>query len=383
MKAVIFLIITLASITSCNDESDLLIQNVKLFDGDKIIEHANVYVKGAIIQEISTESPKKSAKREIEGTGKTLIPGLINAHVHLNQVNQLKETAKYGILTVLDLFNTANSAAILREFRDSLGYSYYYSSGPVATVKGGHGTQFGMKIPTIKSPAEVEDFIARRIAEKSDFLKIIIEKGTKNYSVPTLSDSTVKKLLSEAIKKRLKTVVHISSKDDAIKVFENGADGIAHIWSKEATPIKNHELKKLSSKPFFVIPTLLVIKEASDRYPELVKMNFDSIKQEVKKLYNSGISLLSGTDCPNLGINCSDDLFNEMLLLAECGLKPVDVLKSATSNPASCFNLKDVGFIKKGSIANFVLIDGDPLSSISDIKEIEKVWKLGKEIIQD
>ena len=82
----------------------------------------------------------------------------------------------------------------------------------------------------------------------SDFIKIIIESGYPFYPVPTLSDSQVKNTISSAIELNMLTVVHVSDLDDGMKAFRYGANGLAHLWTKNENYINAEQLKELNKK---------------------------------------------------------------------------------------------------------------------------------------
>jgi len=177
---------------------------VKLFDGDEIFENVTVLTENGIIKSIIlNENAKYYGANVIDGTGKTLIPGLINAHVHAFEKEHLQEAARNGVLTLLDLFNkSAMGADSLRSLRDSAGYAYYYSSGPTVTVPGGHGTQFG-KVPGILVADNTAQFVADRIAEGCDYIKLIIEKGSASSPIPTLTNEMLSLAINTARKELL------------------------------------------------------------------------------------------------------------------------------------------------------------------------------------
>ena len=376
----LFLPILVVALCACSPEADLAIRNVRLFDGDTTREGVTMYLKDQKIDQITTGPPFRKARQEINARGKTIIPGLINAHVHLAGRELLSETLSSGVLTVLDLFGTAEKAQRLRRVGQTPRYSYYYASGPGATVSGGHGTQYGVPVPTVDHPQQAAQFVEDRVAEQADYIKIIVEAGTPVLPLPTLSDSTVKLLVAEAQKRGKKAVVHVSTKADALRAGAVGASGIAHMWSRGDLAMTPQELRVFSMRPFFVIATLLVLSKASIHYPTLVTLPLSTIKSEIRRLHDAGVKVLAGTDCPNLGINCSDDLLEEMLLLEQCGLPPVEVIKAATSYPATCFGLPQGGFVREGRSADFLLIDGNPTKDLADIRRIERIWKAGAEV---
>jgi imidazolonepropionase-like amidohydrolase len=358
-------------------EYDLIIQNAKLFDGETIYDCATIFVKGGLIKKIITDSETSyKAKNVIEGRGYTIVPGLLNAHVHARKKEHTHEAVNAGVLTLLDLFNceinTIDSLKILGN--SSKAYAYYFSAGNTVTVPEGHCTQYG-PVPTISKADDVPEFIADRIAEGSDYIKLVIDRGAARNPRPTLDDEMLDIAIQTTRNHGLVSVVHISSRQDAIKASKFGVNVIAHIWRKETTEIANNELDVLLTNKVFIIPTLVVRNIASKKNEDI---NMDLIMKDVLTIHEAGVPLLAGTDSPGYKLNYGTSLFDELELLTQAGLTELEALKSATSNTSKAFNLGERGYIRQGYSADFILIQGDPTQDISDIRNISKVWKKGQ-----
>ncbi len=379
MNRSIFLIFIIVFISACNSKDDIIIQNVKLFDGDRVIDNATIIINDNVVEKIITnEESSNKGETVVDGNGFTIIPGLINAHVHAFERQHSEEAVKAGVLTLLDLFNNKPVGAdSLRNLGTSFSnYAYYFSAGPTVTVPGGHGSQFG-PVPLISNTAEVAGFIEDRIAEGSDYIKLIIERGSTSYPMPTLTDEMIRLAMDKVHEKGIISVAHISRRADAIKAAELGVDGLAHIWRRDLSGITEKELMILKDNNVFIIPTLLVRQQASEKSSHI---NMQLITNDLLRVHKAGIPVLAGTDPPNLGINYGTDLFRELELLVELGFSDLEALKSATSTTSKAFNLGNKGFIKEGFSADFVLIKGDPTTNIGDIYNIEGIWKQGKRI---
>ena len=105
-----------------------------------------------------------------------------------------------------------------------------------------------------------------------------------------------------------------------------------------------------------------------------------AMKAEVGQVHRAGVPILAGTDPPGYGVNYGSDLYEEMAHLAESGLSPIEALKAATSNPSRAFGLGSRGFISEGESADLLLIDGDPTSDVSAIRNVAGIWKHGEKI---
>ena len=237
-----FPLLLIALIVFCCAKNDrvndnFIIQNVRVFDGESIVESRSVRVINGIITAIGPNLQPETSEVVIDGTAKTLIPGLINAHVHAGSERDLEEAAQAGVLVLFDLLNTDPvNANRLRKLGEELDKAYYYSSGPVVTVPGSHGTQFG-PVPTVSSPSEVEELVRARQKEGSDHIKIIFERGGPNNPMPSIDSTYVRAAAEVASTMGLTTVVHASRQEDAFASIRAGANGLAHMWRRKASPI--------------------------------------------------------------------------------------------------------------------------------------------------
>ncbi|MDY7395513.1 amidohydrolase family protein [Aureibaculum sp. 2210JD6-5] len=359
-----------------NAQDSFIIKDVRVFDGEKTIEKTSVLVEDGLIAEINSEI--KGNHTTIDGSGKTLIPAMTNAHVHAWASASLQEAAKAGVLNLFDMHGVEPYQKTMVALKDSTNYANYYIAGYAATAPDGHGTQYGFPVPTLSSPKEAERFVSDRINGGADYIKIIVEPWKT-----TLDIETVKAIIDETHKNKKIAVVHVSKAQDAYNVLSNNADGLVHIWDDKV--MSKEKLEELTEeKDFFVIPTVLTTlkfhKMLKEQSPDVKRISEDELKAEVKRLYDMGVPILAGTDPPNLQINYGTDLYKELKLLVEAGIPNIDVLKGATSSPIKRFNLGNKGMIKKDYVADMILIDGNPLENIDDISKIKTVWKAGKKV---
>ena len=385
MKKTITLFLAINLILSCTKKKDvskydLIIQNVKLFDGENFYENATILIDSNEVKEIIIKAPTRfESNNIIDGQGHTLVPGFINAHVHAFKKEQTYEAVQSGVLTLLDLFSSqpTNSDSLRLLGKTSKNHAYYYSAGPTVTVDGGHGSQFG-PVPLVSTAKDIPKFIADRIDEGSDYIKLIIERGDASYKIPTLSDDMIKEAIDATKKHNVVSIAHITWRSDAIKAANFGIDGLAHMWSRDSLEITEPELKLLKESGIFIIPTIWTWQRADET--NWRKVNVNLLKKDLLKLHQEGITLLAGTDPPNFKINYGSDLFKELELFVEIGISELEALKAATSKVAKAFNLKNKGYIKEGHPADLVLIKGNPMDNIKDIYNIKSVWKNGNEV---
>ncbi|MEN8885763.1 MAG: amidohydrolase family protein [Winogradskyella sp.] len=375
MKYIVFAIVLCIGFVT-NAQNSFVIKNIKVFDGESIIESTSVRVVEGKITAVSKALKTSKKDTVIDGKGKTLMPALSNAHVHAWSPLSLKEAANAGVLNVMDMHGMELYQGMMRQLKDSTDYARYYVAGYAATAPGGHGTQFGFEVPTLSKPEDAKQFIADRVKADVDHIKIIVEPWKT-----TLDKATVAALIKEAHKAEKIAVVHVSKLEDAIIVITNNADGLVHIWWDKV--LDTVQLNALAlSKTFFVIPTLLTTLKAfesmgagADQF-----LTKPQLLAEVKKMYDASIPILAGTDPPNLGINYGTDLYKELDLLLESGMPILEVLKAGTSNVSNAFSIENTGYIKPGFNADFILLEGDVTKDLKVLSGTKVIWKMGKQV---
>jgi len=384
-----------------------LIKDVRVFDGQKVYAKRSVLLEGGRIVNADFKGKAPNGAQVVDGDGRTLMPGLIDSHTHSYQ--HLELPLVFGVTSELDMFT---AVPLVQEMNGRMARGEnkerpdIISAGILATVPGGHGTEYGMPIPTLTKPEEAQPWVDARIAEGSHFIKIVMEPGRAAHPTPTLDRATVKALVAAAHKRGKLAVVHISNQADARAALADGADGLVHLFDGES--ISEADLKsfvKLAhDRKAFVIPTFSVLESVSGlkekdvledkqmmallTHDQVVPLNSPYGKKEaaqrlnatkalVAALRTAGVPVLAGTDAGNGGTQAGASLHHELLSLTQAGMSPLEALRSATSVPAKAFRLSDRGVIAKGAKADLVLVDGDPSQDIKASRNIVEVWKDG------
>ena len=384
-----------------------LVQDVRVFDGERMHARRSVLIDGGKIVDADFHGAAPAGATLVNGLGRTLLPGLIDAHVHAYQ--HLELPLVFGVTTQVDMFT---SVALMQDVSRKMeagtnsGQADLFSAGTLATAPGGHGTQFGMPIPTLTKPEQAQAFVDARIAEGSRFIKIVMEDGSGGLPKATLDVPTVTALVKAAHLRSKLAVVHVSSLAHARAALEAGADGLVHLFvGKEVDPAAMASLVKLAKAHHaFVIPTFSVLESiagvrAADILsdPSLAALlgraeidtlrtpyrpNADPALLTVPKaltlaLQKAGVPVLAGTDAGNAGTQYGISLHHEMAQLVQAGLTPLQALVAATSAPADAFRLGQRGRIRNGYKADLLLVDGDPGLDIASTRRIVTVWKDG------
>jgi imidazolonepropionase-like amidohydrolase len=383
------------------------ITNVRIFDGTRVIPKGTVVFQGdRIAAEGENVLPPRGAD-VVDGTGMTVLPGFIDSHTHA-WGDALERALLFGVTTELDMFTDPSFARQMREEQAKGGApnrADLLSAGYLATAPGGHGTEYGMPVPTLTRPEEAQAWVDARVAEGSDYIKIVLEDGSPyGRQIPTLDRPTLAAVIRAAHKDGKLAVVHISTEDAAKEAIEEGADGLVHIFTDRAPEpgfaalVKKHKA--------FVTPTLTVVESTTGTAsgkalpddPRLApyltgdemgnlrrgfpsrKLDFQNALAAVRQLHAAGVPILAGTDSPNPGTAHGASIHRELELLVAAGLSPTEALAAATSTPARIFGLQDRGRIATGSRSDLVLVKGDPTADVTATRDIQRIWKVGHEV---
>ena len=209
---------------------DLLIEHVRVFDGHKTINNTSVLVRAGKILAVGRRTRAPADARVVDGAGHTLLPGLIDAHTHVQSRADLQKSLLFGVTTDLSLHMPPQLAADLRGQKGGVTASDQadlFTAGFAATAPHGHGTEYGYAVPTLTSPAEAQAWVDDRIAEGSDFIKIMYEFGGENGKVvrPSIGQPTLNAIATAAHRRGKLAIVHIHTDKQALDAAQSGPTG--------------------------------------------------------------------------------------------------------------------------------------------------------------
>src|SRR5262245_35248889 len=206
------LAISLSTAALAETSPDVLIRGARVFDGERVLPAADVLVHDGKIQAVKRSIEPPEGATVIDGTGKTLLPGFLDAHVHAFG-DVLRGALVFGVTTELDMFTDHRFAASMRAEQaagKADGRADLFSAATLVTAPKGHGTEYGMDIPTITAPGEAQAFVDARIAEGSDWIKIVYDDGHEyGISFATIDVPTMKAVIEAAHARKKLAVVHI------------------------------------------------------------------------------------------------------------------------------------------------------------------------------
>jgi imidazolonepropionase-like amidohydrolase len=391
----------------------VLISDVRLFDGAADLGIKDVLVLDGKIARIAADISEPAGIRMLDGKGKTLVPGLLDAHAHL-MPGSGEDAVRFGVTTIFDMFNPvmpgdAQRRRGQRESTADVGAADTWSAGNGVTPPGGHPTQLarqmGIELPTLASDGDVTAFVEAQVAAGSDYIKIFQEDGSSATSparLPRFPPARLKALIDAAHAKGRKAIVHVSKLRDAREAAAFGADALAHVWTDEI--IDDATLALLKSRGTVIIATLSVIAQSATGgtsndlcTEELVRPYLSPLQrmtlgariggkdpdrlqvalENVRRLHRAEVTVLAGTDAPNPGTAHGATIHAEIDFLKAAGLSPLEALAAATSRTAEFFGTADRGRVAVGNRADLLLLAGDPLTATGHTRNIVAVWKNG------
>lgn len=249
--------------TAAAGDNSLVITDVRVFDGEAFIERTSLLIRDGVIADMTPALAIPDEIMVIDGSGKTVLPGLIDAHTH-SYGDALKTSLRFGVTANVDMFTAAALLTGQKNRRDSVAKvvsADLFSAGVLATAPGGHGTQFGVPVETLSSAEDAPAWVARRKAEGSDFIKLVYIPAQDR--IPSLDRATAAAVIRAAHAEDLLAVAHISTQQAASDLVDEGVDGLVHMFADEAaTP---EFVSRAAAKRLFIVPTLSILASVDGR----------------------------------------------------------------------------------------------------------------------
>ena len=351
------------------------ISNVHIFTGTSFSDLSDVYIADTKIVSIvptGTASTHESTST-IEGSENFLIPGLIDAHVHVGFQTTLQDAARCGITTALDMAIFPDPRTALAALRKAYpGLTDLRSAGVPATAPGTVHSKMPM-MPAealITTTEQARAFVAKRVEEQCDYVKIVAD-------VPVgPSQEVLDTIVAEAHRAGKLVVAHAARKGAFEMAMKAGADVLTHVPIDE--PLTEEMAREMKERKMVCCPTLIMMQGMSKIIP---RAKYENSKESVRLLHLAGVPILAGTDANNskmCPVPLGDGIHAELQLLVEAGMSKEEVLRAVTEEPAKVFGL-DRGRIEVGLRADLVMLASSPLENISSSKHIVGVWCAGNQ----
>lgn len=404
------------------------ITGARVFDGESVLGERTVVIEGRVVAAVGSAVPAGAAV--VDARGATLLPGLIDAHVHTSLAS-LALALRFGVTTELEMQGRW-SAEDRQEVAERDDVADVRSAGFAITPPGGHPSELfpedarpghdgevhddsdrddDVVMPFSSTPEEAVAFVPRLVAAGSDYIKFMIDDGSIEGApgLPMLDQATLDAGVAEAHRLGMLTVAHALTIETTRMAIEAGIDGVMHVFMDG--PHTDEIVELIAGSGAFVVPCVVLdasmmgisgeqfaadprvgarlppawlatLRGSFDRYPQ---GRLEDVLGSVGALRDAGVDILAGTDVsvpvPSFGgLAHGASLHHELQMLVAAGLTPVEALRAATSVPARRFGLGDRGRVAPGARADLLLVDGDPTTDIDDTLSVRGVWRRGVQL---
>jgi imidazolonepropionase-like amidohydrolase len=344
----------------------------------------------------------------------TLLPGLCDMHVHLGFYYSQPDLFQYddfmifahaqyqcrlaldrGITTVRDMCSPHGLCQKLRlaAKKGYLAAPRIIHSDAGMCMSGGHG--HGDGIEQVDGPWNIRTAIRRQLREGADWIKLLTSHRS---DIPEFTQEELDAAVDECHRRGVKTAVHAGTQPSIQMCIDAGFDTIEH--GTMMTVQQAHQMleKGLSWTPTIYAYTYLyrVTNEMLEKGEgmgnacearEMAGMRFyqpafEAYKNNFKKLYDTGVRVLAGSDMVMYGAPPLP-VAKELALMVEYGLSPLAAIQTATQNPAIVLGLEDeMGLLQKGLCADLLVVEGDASAKIENLEKVAAVFQNGRPVYQ-
>lgn len=372
------------------------ISNVTLFDGRTVKTKQGVHIAGGAIEWVGSHARAPRIARaasEIEGSGRTLTPGLIDCHVHLSfegeadfaseaaaltpaiaAIKAVRNAARHlahGVTTVRDLGGLGSSICeVGRAVDDGLiPGPRILAAGQALTVTGGHGHNLALA-----REVDGADAMRRAVREEikggAQVIKVIATGGVLTPGIGATFTAFTPEELAAAVDEAHKwgrgVAAHAIGAEGSWNAVVAGVDSVEH-----CVQVSPELAKEMKARGTFRSPTISAIRgmlDHPDEVPEYAVTKAASLEAEgrdsFRRAVRAGVRHVCGTDA-GTPFNPHGNAPRELIYMVQWGMTPLKAMQAATANGAELLRLPTVGTVETGKGADLVLYDTNPLEDIS------------------
>jgi imidazolonepropionase-like amidohydrolase len=386
------------------------------------LEQATVLVTDGRIKEVGPAAAVKipAGAVRVDVAGKTIVPGLINAHGHVDAarnstvpvrdqlLEQLRMYAQYGVTTAFSLGSGPTDDREGLKLRDeqehgALDRARLYTAGLVIADK---------------TPEDARKSVDRNADLKVDLIKMRIDGEDSNPN--KMKPEVYRAVIDQAHKRGLRAAVHMYYLKDAQGALEAGADILAHsVRDQDVTPAFIADLKRRNigyiptltrdlsvfvyestpsffSEPYFLRGKALYGKQVAQlsdpaaqektrnsKEAQAIRQALQQANRNLKLLSDAGVAIAMGTDSGANLVGRWQGYFEhtEMEMMVKAGMTPMQTLVAATGGAARVMKLDErLGTLEPGKWADFLVLNGNPLTDIRNLRQIDVIWIAGRRL---
>jgi imidazolonepropionase-like amidohydrolase len=396
----------------------MLVRAVRLIDGVSPTSRdpVDVVVDGRFITLVGDHDPARplTGTTVVEGQGRTLLPGLIDAHAHYtfdptegslqaialrSDVAILETARRHAALALQAGVTTARGAGSIRNLecmvRDEIAAGRavgprIVAAGTAVGSVGGHGSAFGFEAT---GEAGLADATRQAISGGADVVKVVASEaamltttghapGTMVFGAPELTVDELRGVVTAAGEGGRRVMSHAQDGESVRRCVAAGVTSIEHAWLADEGAIE-----ALAASGAWLVPTLGVtdvnrtlpgLTPVQRERQDLIEVRHRASTEAAIRL---GVPLATGTDTGEVGVT-ADMVWREIVLLHEHGTSPMVAIQAATSSAARLLGVDgEVGTVEVGKVADLVLVDGDPLADLGVLARPVAVWQGGRAVV--
>lgn len=390
-------------------------KNVITGDGKTVIENGGVVYAEDTILAVgkATELEEEFPQAQIRDYGEaSILPGLMDAHIHLGYYWTQPDLHHYNDFMIAYYAQKQAETCLAKgvtTIRDCCGPQFLLETLRLAAEKGfvkaprilhtdrgicitgGHGHEDG--IEEVDGVENIRHTIRRQKKDGADWIKMLT---TNRDDICEFTQEELNAGVAEAHRLGMKCVVHSGTQPGIQMCIEAGFDTIEHgnfLTVEQAKQmVKNqqswtptmfayHFLAEYNQKVQEVgIDHSNQSTETYSHHLDFFESSVQAYEENFKAIYDEGVTILAGTDMVMLEAP-SVPIVEELELMVNYGLTPVEAIQTATQNPAKVFELAEVtGELKRGLQADIVVVDGDVAKNIQDLRNVRQVFLAGIEV---
>jgi len=400
MKNLLFFVLLffqLTTVSAQKDSSIIIFKHVNVIDGisKKPLKNVNVMVSNGKITAIQRRNIKPTAEGiVIELGGKWLLPGYIDAHTHLYTVDAFQTALSNGVTTArtmgcnnfFDIEIRNKHAQKNNSFPDIVAAGYqikpdmpeeFYKDFP----------EFTNLKPRVQGVENVRRIVKALVAHKVDFIKIL---ATERAGTPdtdprkrTFTDEEIVAIVDEANKAGIPVAAHAHGDEGAYAAVRAGVRSIEH-----GSYLTDKTLALMKLRGTYLVPTFSFWEQTAATpqnkdnpvLTERIKTFIQLVHGVTSLAYKMGVPVVAGTDTRYVISGLSME--SEAVQLQKAGMSAMDIIKAMTHRSAQCLRIDArTGTVKKGSEADLVVLEQNPLRDITALKKIVMVVNDGKVVI--
>ncbi len=386
----------------------------------KVIANVTIIVQGNSIVDVVNGFTTAAAKdKVIDLKNKTVMPGLMDMHVHLEQETKrgavadkfiqnpsdvafqstvyARTTLMAGFTMVRDLGGSGVNLSLRNSINRGIVVGpRIFSAGKSIATTGGHADPTngyrkdlmgdpGPAEGVINGPEDAYHAVRQRYKDGSDCIKITATGGVlsqaKDGSSPQFTIEEVKAIVTAAKDYGFIVAAHAHGAEGIKRAIKGGVTSIEH-----GTYLDDEGIALAKEYGTWLVPTITAGKSTADSakipgyYTDIVTPKALAVGPHIQntfaKAYKAGVKIAFGTDA---GVFAHGKNWMEFVYMTEAGMPPMEAIQSATKNAATMLNMWDkLGSIEKGKIADIIAVDGDPLTDIQVMGKVVFVMKDGK-----